>query len=288
MASVQKRAARETQTRLESRARWLRATLFEMLVRARQGHPGSIFSQVEILVTLFYGGFFSYTRGKPDDPERDRIIVSKGHATMGLYPILADAGYFPSEELEKFGKPGSILRVFGNISIPGVDATTGSLGHGLGVACGIALAARHDGRPSRVFVILSEGEMYEGSTWESALFASHHALDNVVLIIDRNRKIILGDTEDLMRLEPVSEKWESFGWAVVHADGHHFASLGKAFSMIGRTNGKPLAVIADTVKGKGVSLMEHKPEWHYWQGLTQDEIESVRSELALENRGTEP
>jgi transketolase len=169
--------------------------------------------------------------------------------------------------------------VFGNISIPGVDATTGSLGHGLGVACGMALAAKHDGRRSRAFVILSEGEMYEGSTWESALFASHHGLDNVVLIIDRNRKIILGDTEDCMRLEPVSEKWESFGWAVTRADGHDFASLGKAFSRIGRTKGRPLAVIADTVKGKGVTLMEHKPEWHYWQGLTPDQVESVRGEL---------
>ena len=198
---------------------------------------------------------------------------------MGLYPILADAGYFPAEELEKFGRPGSMLRVFGNIAIPGVDATTGSLGHGLGVACGMALAARHDGRPSKVFVILSEGEMYEGSTWESALFAPHHALDNVVLVIDRNRKIILGDTEDLMRLEPVAEKWKSFGWATAHADGHDYASLAKAFSMVGHTAGKPLVVIADTVKGKGVSLMEHKPEWHYWQGLTPDQIERVRGEL---------
>ena len=279
MVTPKKRAAGGTDPQLESKARWLRSTLFEMLVRAKQGHPGSIFSQVEILVSLFYGGFFSYTRGKPDDPDRDRIIVSKGHATMGLYPILAEAGYFGADELEKFGKPGSLLRVFGNISIPGVDATTGSLGHGLGMACGMALAARHDGRPSRTFVILSEGEMYEGSTWESALFASHHGLDNVVLIIDRNRKIILGDTEDLMRLEPVSEKWEAFGWAVTRANGHDFASLGKAFSLIGKTKGKPLAVIADTVKGKGVSLMEHKPEWHYWQGLTPDQVDTVRGEL---------
>jgi len=279
MATRQQSTARETGPQLEARARWLRATLFEMLARANQGHPGSIFSQVEILVTLFYGGYFSYTKGKPADPNRDRIIISKGHATMGLYPILADAGYFSSEELEKFGRPGSMLRVFGNISIPGIDATTGSLGHGLGVACGMALAARHDNRPSRVFVILSEGEMYEGSTWESALFPPHHALDNVVLIIDRNRKIILGDTEDLMRLEPVSDKWEAFGWATAHADGHDFASLGNAFSRIGRTGGKPLVVIADTVKGKGVSLMEHKPEWHYWQGLTPVEIERVRDEL---------
>jgi transketolase len=266
-------------TELESRARWLRATLFEMLARARQGHPGSIFSQIEILVTLFYGGIFSYTPGKPDDPGRDRIIVSKGHATMGLYPILAEAGFFPREELERFGKPGGLLRVFGNISIPGVDATTGSLGHGLGVACGMALAARHDGRRTRAFVILSEGEMYEGSTWESALFAAHHGLDNVVLVIDRNRKIILGDTEDLMRLEPVGDKWQAFGWEVARADGHDFASLRGAFSRIGKTRGRPLAVIADTVKGKGVSLMEHKPEWHYWQGLDPEQVERVREEL---------
>lgn len=279
MATRRRKATRETAAQLESRARWLRATLFEMLARVNQGHPGSIFSQVEILVTLFYGGIFSYTKGNPADPDRDRIIVSKGHATMGLYPILADAGYFPAAELEKFGGTDALLRIFGNISIPGIDATTGSLGHGLGVACGMALAARHEGRPSRVFVILSEGEMYEGSTWESALFAPHHALDNVVLIIDRNRRIILGDTEDLVRLEPVAQKWEAFGWATAQADGHDFASLAKAFSRIGRTRGRPLVVIADTVKGKGVSLMEHKPEWHYWQGLTPDQVERVRAEL---------
>jgi transketolase len=273
-----KKPARETAV-LESKARWLRATLFDMLARVGQGHPGSILSQIEILVTLFYGGFFSYTRGNPADPDRDRIIVSKGHATMGLYPILADAGYFPAEELDKFGSPGALLRIFGNITIPGVDATSGSLAHGLGIACGMALAARHDGRPSRTFVILSEGEMYEGATWESALFASHHGLDNVVLVIDRNRRIILGDTEDLLRLEPVAQKWESFGWVVTRADGHDFASLSRAFSKIGRTRGKPLVVIADTVKGKGVSLMEHKPEWHYWQGLTPAQIERVRAEL---------
>ena len=278
MAAKQQRV-RERDSHLESKARWLRSTLFEMLAGARQGHPGSIFSQVEILVTLFYGGIFNYTPGKPGDPNRDRIIVSKGHATMGLYPILAEANYFPVAELEKFGKPGGLLRVFGNISIPGVDCTTGSLGHGLGVACGMALAARHDRRPTRVFVILSEGEMYEGATWESALFASHHGLDNVVLIIDRNRKIILGDTEDCMRLEPVSDKWDAFGWKTTRADGHDFTSLSNAFSLIGRTDGKPLAIVADTVKGKGVSLMEHKPEWHYWQGLTPEQTELVRGEL---------
>jgi transketolase len=279
MATRIKKATGETVAQLGARARRLRATLFDMLARVNQGHPGSILSQIEILVTLFYGGFFSYTRGNPADPDRDRIIVSKGHATMGLYPILADLDYFPADELKKFGTPGALLRIFGNTSIPGVDATTGSLGHGLGIACGMALAARHDGRPSRAFVILSEGEMYEGATWESALFASHHGLDNVVLVIDRNRRIILGDTEELLRLEPVARKWESFGWATAYADGHDFASLSRAFSRIGRTRGRPLVVIADTVKGKGVSLMEHRPEWHYWQGLTPEQVERVRGEL---------
>ena len=162
------------QKELDRCAAWLRRVSFEMLAAAEQGHPGSVMSQIEILVTLFYGGVIRYEKGNPNSKLRDRIIISKGHATMGLYPIFADLGYFDKTELEKYGTYEGQLRIFGNISIPGVDATSGSLGHGLGIGVGYALAARMDQSESRTFVVVSEGEMYEGSIWESALFAAHH------------------------------------------------------------------------------------------------------------------
>ena len=262
--------------KLEEKARWLRKALFEMFVSAKQGHPGSVFSQIEILTALFYGGIIRY---RPDGPDRDRIIISKGHATMGLYPILADLNYFPLEELKHFGKPGALLRIFGNISIPGIDATTGSLGHGPGIGAGFALIAKRTNTSQRTFVVISEGELYEGSVWETALFAAHHKLDNLILIVDRNHQIILGDPDKLLRLEPIEEKWKAFGWATVSVNGHSFQELFEGFSRIGKAPGAPLLIIADTIKGKGISIMEHKPEWHYWQGLTENQINQVRAEL---------
>ena len=264
---------------LEKKARWLRKTLFEMFVSANQGHPGSVFSQIEILTALFYGGIIQYKAGHPDDPNSDRIIISKGHATMGLYPILADLNYFPMEELKNLGKPDSLLRIFGNISIPGVDATTGSLGHGPGIGAGFALVAKRDESPQRTFVLISEGELYEGSVWETALFAAHHKLDNLIVIIDRNRRIILGDTEKLLQLEPVEEKWKAFGWESTSVDGHSFEGLLEAFSRIGKKPGRPLLIVANTTKGKGISIMENEQDWHYWQGLSEDQIKQIRDEL---------
>ena len=261
---------------LVERAKWLRRQVFEMSVRAKQGHLASVLSEIEIIIALFYGGILRYTVGQPD-AERDLVIISKGHATMGLYPILADIGYFLQSELGRYGTFDGRLRIFGNTDIPGIDATTGSLSHGIGIACGYCMAAKHDNKDSRTFVILSEGEMYEGSTWESALFASHNNLDNLIVVIDRNRKIILGDTEDILRLEPVLDKWESFGWDVSVVDGHSFDELLSAFSQI--KPGKPSVIIANTIKGKGLSFMEGRPEWHY-TNLTEKLVEQGRSELA--------
>ena len=217
-----------------------------------------------------------YQHGNPDSPDRDRIIISKGHATMGLYPIFADLGYFDPAELEAYGSFDGQLRIFGNIDIPGVDATSGSLGHGLGVGIGYALAAKLDNSPSRTYVIVSEGEMYEGSIWESALFASQHELDNLVVILDRNRKIILGDTEELVGLEPVEEKWRSFGFETQRVDGHSIADLYEAFQSTLKTKNKPHLIVADTVKGKGIPLMENEPSWHYWQSMTSETKEEIR------------
>lgn len=267
---------------LEARANWLRKQVFEMSARARQGHLASVLSEIEILVALYYGGVLNCD---PKDPDRDRVIVSKGHATMGLYPILADKGYFPKSELEKYGTFDGNLKIFGNIDIPGIDATTGSLGHGIGIACGYCLAAKRDNKKSRTFVILSEGEMYEGSVWESALFAAHNNLDNLIVILDRNHKIILGDTEECVRLEPIKDKWESFGWNTFVAEGHSHGDLLEIFHSIERGNRHtskvilaPSVIIAETVKGKGLSFMEGRPEWHY-TNLTNELIEQGRREL---------
>jgi len=250
-----------------------------MLVSAQQGHPGSVLSQIEILVSLFYGDIMRYEKNNPNSKTRDKIIISKGHSAMGLYPIFADLGYFDKNELNKFGTTKGFLRIFGNINIPGIDATSGSLGHGPGIGAGYALAAKHDNSNQRTFVIVSEGEMYEGSIWETALFASHNKLDNLVLILDRNNKIILGDTEDLVALEPIQNKWESFGFKAIRVNGHSFGELMNAFSNIGSTNGKPLIIIADTVKGKGISFMENEPSWHYWQGLNDNQLKMAREDL---------
>lgn len=251
-----------------------------MVMRHRKGHLPSSYSAVEIVVALYYGGIARYTRSRPDDPGRDRILVSKGHAAMVQYPILADIGYFPREELERFTTPEGILGMYADFRIPGIEGISGSLGHGVGMGSGIALAARHDGKGHRTFVILGDGECYEGSIWESAMFAAHHALDNLIAIVDRNQLCILGRTEELLQLGDLEEKWRSFGWHAVSADGHSYASLLKAFSLVGHTGGKPLVIIANTVKGKGISFMEGRHEWHN-RMPNEELVTRARAELTV-------
>lgn len=243
----------------------LRLKYFQMFIAANQGHPGAVFSQADLLCYLFYNNKINFK--SQDRSERDKIIISKGHSTMGLYPILSDFGYFDSSELENFGKPNSLLKIFGNISIPGIDATSGSLGHGVGIGSGYAIFDKNFNKDLLTFVIISEGEMYEGSVWEAALFASENKLDNLILILDRNHKIILGDTEDSVSLEPIDKKWESFGFDVSKCNGHDFNSIDESFKIIHNKNFKPKIIIADTVKGKGIDFMENDPKWHYWNGV---------------------
>lgn len=262
---------------LISKSQWLRSNVFEMSERTRQGHLASVLSQIEIVIALYYH-VMRVTPGNPNDPDRDRLIVSKGHATMSVYPVLADLGFFPAEELDKYGTPDGLLRIFGNTSIPGIEATTGSLGQGLGIGCGMAHVAKQDGKNFQTYVIVSEGEMYEGSTWESAMFAAHNKQDNLTVILDRNHKIILGDTEDMLKLEPVADKWRSFGWHVIDADGHSYESLISAFDEAKETVDKPSVIIAETTKGKGISYMEGSHEWHYLVG-SKEQIELAREEL---------
>lgn len=266
---------------LKKKSAWLRKEIFELCYKAKQGHPGSVLSEIDILISLFYGGLIKYEKNNPFSEIRDRIIISKGHATMGLYPIFADIGYFSKNELESYGENKGLLRIFGNISIPGVDATSGSLGHGLGIGSGFALADKMDKNKRRTYVIISEGEMYEGSIWESALFANHYDLDNLFVFLDRNKKIILGDTEDLVKLEPIVEKWETFGFKSVMVNGHSHADIIDAHNKLLNEKG-PKLIVADTIKGKGISFMEGKPNWHYWNQISDQELSIARDELIKE------
>jgi transketolase len=265
---------------LEDKALWLRQELWEMAMRQKKGHIPSSYSCADIVTALYYGGVLNYKAGDPDYADRDRVIVSKGHAAMVLYPVLADLGYFPADELKRFTEPGGLLGMYADFRIPGIEGISGSLGHGLGMGAGFALAARQDGHDYRTFVILGDGECYEGSIWESAMFSAHHKLDNLVAIVDRNELCILGRTEDLVALGDLEDKWRSFGWNAISIDGHDFAEIGDAFAKLDKLDGRPLAIIANTVKGKGVSFMEGRSEWHN-RMPSDEQMNTARGELGL-------
>jgi len=245
-------------TKLEQKARYIRQQVLELIVSAKKGHIGSSFSCVDILVALYYNIM------KLDD----KFILSKGHASVALYAILADLGYFPMSELETFYQDGG-LEGHPNIKTSGIDATTGSLGHGLGIGVGLALSGKN------VYVLLGDGECYEGAVWEAAMFASYNKLNNLTAIIDYNKLSTLDSTESL---EPLALKWRAFGWEVREADGHNFDELKYSLNTFRPGNGKPILVIAHTIKGKGVSFMENNYKWH---NRIPDEEESklARGEL---------
>ena len=247
---------------LLNKSKWLRKALFDMVMRQKTGHIPSCFSMVEILISLYYGGVAKVFKDDPSNSERDYIFVSKGHAAMAQYPILADYGFFPKIELKKFTQADGMLGLYADNRIPGIEGISGSLGHGVGMGAGIALDAKKNNKNNRAFVIVGDGECYEGSIWETAMFASHHKLDNLIVIIDVNHLCILGRTKDLLNQGDLGEKWKSFGWHVEYVDGHSYKSLMGGFDSINKTQGKPLVLIADTVKGKGLSFMEGQPIWH--------------------------
>jgi len=265
---------------LIKKSKWLRKEIFEMVTKVNQGHIASSFSQCEIVISLFYGSILRYKKNNANYENRDRIIVSKGHSAMGIYPILADIGYFNKNELKKYGTPKGLLRIYGDKSIPGIDATSGSLSQAPGIACGFCIAARHDKKNIKSFLVLSDGEHYEGSLWESAMFASHNKLDNLIWIVDRNKQIILGKDSDCLSLEPLGEKYKSFGWNVHEVDGHNYDELLPALNSALRPNGKPTVIIANTVKGKGVSYMEDVTRWHNTMP-NKDQIKIARKDLDI-------
>jgi transketolase len=240
----------------------VRAHALRMTHKARASHIGSCLSVADILAVL-YGRVLRVDPEQPDLPSRDRLIMSKGHAAAALYAVLAERGFFPQAWLDRYCEDDQPLAGHISHKVPGVELSTGSLGHGLSVGCGLALGGKADRDPSRVFVILSDGECDEGSIWEAALFAPHHHLDNLTAIIDFNHIQSFGRVEEVLNLAPFADKWRAFGWAVREIDGHDHEQLANAFAALPTEPGKPTVFIAQTVKGKGVSFMEDQLAWHY-------------------------
>lgn len=243
-------------------ARQIRTEALHMVHRARASHIGSALSIADIVAVL-YGGVLRLDPRRPQWAERDRFVLSKGHGCVAVYAALAVRGFFPREDLLTYGQDHSALMNHISHKVPGVEFSTGSLGHGLPFAVGKALAARRRGESWRAFALLSDGELAEGSNWEALLFAAHHGLDNVVAIIDYNKLQSLTTVERTLRIEPLADKLAAFGWAVREVDGHDHHALEGALAAAPWTAGKPSVLIAHTVKGKGVSFMEDRVEWHY-------------------------
>jgi len=264
---------------LERKAREIRNIILEMIVSAKASHIASSYSIVEILVYL-YDKFLNINPENPLDPDRDRFILSKGWGVSALYTTLAQKKFFDKKLLKTHCKDGSkLIGIATRNGIPGIEATTGSMGHGLPIGVGIALAAKLQNLHYRVFVLISDGECDEGSTWEAILQAGHHKLDNLTVIVDYNKWQSFGRVKDILDLEPFVKKWQAFKWSATEIDGHDFPQIATAFSKLPFEKEKPTVIIAHTVKGKGVSVLENRNEWHY-KTPTQFEIEIALKELS--------
>lgn len=241
----------------------VRRRIVQMTHRSRSAHTGTSLSAVDILVTL-YSGVLNISPQKTDDPDRDRFILSKGHGCAALYATLVEYGYAKEDVLQGFSVDNGTL--WGHVTwktIPGIEISSGSLGHGLSIGLGMALAGKINGKKYRAFVVLGDGECDEGSVWEAALFAGHAHADNLVAIVDYNKIQSMGSTKEVLDLEPFADKWKAANWSVREIDGHDFAQLEKALSSVPFEKGKPSVIIAHTTKGKGVSFMENSLDWHY-------------------------
>ncbi|MGI6451516.1 MAG: transketolase [Desulfitobacteriia bacterium] len=249
-------------TVIEKMACKIRQDIIEMLVPAKSGHPGGSLSAADIMAALYFS-VLNIDPARPDWPERDRFVLSKGHAAPVLYAALAERGFFPREELLKLRQTGHFLQGHPDMKkIPGVDMSTGSLGQGISAAAGMALAGKIDQRDYRVYCLLGDGEIAEGLVWEAAMAAAHYQLDNLVTILDHNGLQIDGRNEEVLNSAPLKPKWEAFGWNVLEVNGHNIAELLNAFELAKNFSGKPTMIIAETVKGKGVSFMENAVGWH--------------------------
>lgn len=257
----------------------IRVHVLRMTNRARSSHVGSSLSMADLLAVL-YTTILRVDPKRPDWSERDRFILSKGHGCAGVYAALAERGFFPLEWLDTYCQDGSHLAGHITHSVPGVEASTGSLGHGLPIACGMALAGKRDNLSHRVFAMLSDGECDEGSTWEAVLFAGHHGLSNLTAIVDYNKMQALGAVKDVLDLEPMLDKWQAFGWSVRDVDGHNFEQIEQALLDVPFNPDRPSCVIAHTVKGKGISFMENQLIWHYYSP-DAEELSRALAELGV-------
>lgn len=257
-----------------------RRTITEMVIAAGRGHVGSAFSLVEILLALYKGGVLRVDPKNPAWEERDRLILSKGHGALALYPILSDLGFFPKEELMKYCKRDGILGGHPeHLKIPGVETSSGALGHGLSIGIGMALAGRMNQKDFRVYVVLGDGECDEGSVWEGALHASKHKLSNLTALVDYNKQQSYSDVAEVLPLEPFTDKWKAFGFEVFEADMDHPERLLEILKS--PPAGKPRAIICHTIKGKGVTFIERNLSWHHKGKLTDQEIENIFNELEI-------
>jgi transketolase len=269
----------DTLEELAAKARRIRRHIVEMTAAAQSGHPGGSLSSVEILVALYFGGVLRYDANRPDWPERDRFVLSKGHATPVLYGTLAEAGYFSTDELVTFRQLNSRLQGHPKINTaPGIEMSAGSLGQGLSYSIGQLVAARLDGKDYRVYCLLGDGECQEGQTWEALMAAPYHNLDRLCAIIDRNG--IQNDwyVKDTMEVDPLVGKLRAFNWHAIEVDGHDLRQLLDALAEARATTGRPTAIVARTVKGKGVSFMENNPAWH-GKGPSQEELQQALEEI---------
>src|SRR5438309_6687767 len=247
---------------LQAIAKQIRREIVEMITHAKSGHPGGSLSATEIVVTLLFD-VMNHDPQNPKWPDRDRFILSKGHAAPVLYSVLAECGYTPKDQLNTLRKLGSMYQGHPDIRfIPALEASTGSLGEGLSMGLGMALAARLNKSPSRTYVVLGDGESQEGQIWEAAMFAPFHKIDNLVCIVDYNKIQLDGFVKDILDLSPLAEKWKAFGWHAIELDGHSIPALQAAFAEAEETKGKPTVLVANTIKGKGVSFMENNPKYH--------------------------
>lgn len=260
---------------MDERSKQLRRLIVEMMEMEKRGHIGPALSLIEILRVL-YDEVLNFDPKNPNWEDRDRLILSKGHGCLALYSILADKGFFPLEVLKTFGKADSILGGHPERGkVPGVEASTGALGHGLPIGVGIAIAAKIKKKNHKVFVITGDGEINEGSVWEAALCASKHGLSNLTVIIDYNKLQSYGTTKEVLDLEPIVDKWKSFGFSTVEVDGHSIIDLQDIFKKLPITPNKPTAIIAHTIKGKGFPMAEGNPQWHHKNKISPEEFSAM-------------
>ncbi len=262
---------------LDQKCKWVRQTVVKMLAKAQSGHPGSALSEVEILVALYYE-ILNIKPELPDWPDRDRFILSKGHGCPSLYAVLADKGYFEEKQLWTLRQYKSILQGHPSIITPGIDSVSGSLGNGLSIGVGMAMAAKKQNKDFKVYVLLGDGELQEGCIWEAAMCAAHNKLNNLIAVVDYNKLQINGFVNDIVNLEPLRAKWESFNWNAMEVDGHDVMAIIHAIKKSADAEG-PTVIIANTIKGKGVSFMENNYIWH------GSKINSEQLKIALSDLG---